>query len=133
MKVAQITGWSGAGKTTLIVELIKLYMAQGLTVGAIKHTHHQLDQVDDREDSDTGRFRAAGATAVMLAGPEEAILGTRRIRYERPTDLLAAFATSVVIVEGFKSYTGWPRIEVRKEARLSAADAAKLLDLAWRK
>jgi molybdopterin-guanine dinucleotide biosynthesis protein B len=128
MNVAQIVGWSGAGKTTLIVELIRLYVARGLTVGAIKHTHHDLDGIDLRGGGDTARFLAAGAGSVMLAGNEEAIIDTRRIRYERPPDLLAAFTNDVVLVEGFKSFTGWPRVEVRPDARPSAAAVAAILD-----
>lgn len=132
MNVAQIVGWSGNGKTTLIVELIRLYVARGLTVGAMKHTHHDLAGIDPRQGGDTAQFLAAGAEPVILAGNDEAIVGTHRIRYENPPDLLAVFATEVVIVEGFKSFTGWPRIEVSADARPDAAEVAAILDRIWR-
>jgi len=35
MKVAAITGFSGAGKTTLVTQLIARYVAEGLRVGAV--------------------------------------------------------------------------------------------------
>jgi molybdopterin-guanine dinucleotide biosynthesis protein MobB len=128
MNVAQIVGWSGVGKTTLIVELIRLYVARGLTVGAIKHTHHELN---DRNEGDTARLLAAGAVVVMLAGEQEAIVGTTRIRYETPQELLVSFDTDIVFVEGFKRFDGWPRIDVDRDARPDPAEVAAILDRIW--
>lgn len=109
MKVAAITGFSGSGKTTLIVRLIEHFVAQGMTVGAIKHTHHPLND-DDR--GDTAKFRRAGANPVILAGDGEALIDpATRIRYEDPGDLLAHFATDVVLIEGFKGRGPWPRFQ----------------------
>jgi molybdopterin-guanine dinucleotide biosynthesis protein B len=132
MNVAQIVGWSGAGKTMLVVELIRLFVARGLTVGAIKHTHHDLNELDVPAGGDTAMFLAAGASTVILAAQNEATDGTSRLRYETPPDLLDAFTNDIVIIEGFKSFTGWPRIEVRRDARPSAAEVAAILDRIWR-
>jgi len=115
MRVAAITGWSGSGKTTLIVESIARLVAQGVRVAAIKHTHHPLN---DRDEGDTARFRAAGARPVILAGDGEAVVFSEnptRVVYNDPRDLLAHLnGAEVVLVEGFKSYNGWPRIEARE-------------------
>jgi molybdopterin-guanine dinucleotide biosynthesis adapter protein len=109
-----ITGVSGTGKTTLIVRLIEQLVREGRSVGAIKHTHHPLND-DDR--GDTARFRAAGADPVMLAGDDEAIVDrTARIRYSDPAELLAHFATDVVLIEGFKGRGPWPRFEASETA-----------------
>jgi molybdopterin-guanine dinucleotide biosynthesis protein B len=130
MKVAQVAGWSGAGKTTLITALIRLFVARGERVGAIKHTHHPLN---DGLSGDTGRFSEAGASLVMLAGDGEAVLGGQRVRYGDPSELLAQFAgCDVVIVEGFKRFEGWPRIDVNRDDGSDPADAAAILDRIWR-
>ena len=132
MRVAAITGFSGAGKTTLIVQLIQRYVGEGLRVGAIKHTHHPMNE---ENRGDTARFRAAGAEPVILAGAGEAVIfrasGTTRIVYERPRDLLAHFAGDVVLVEGFKELGEWPKVSISSDARPSVAELAGNLDRLW--
>ncbi len=133
MKVAAITGFSGAGKTTLITQLIARYIAQGLRVGAIKHTHHPLNE---ENRGDTARMRAAGADPVILAGPGEAVIfhatGTSRVRYMRPRDLLEHFDHDIVMVEGFKELGDWPKISISANARPTADELATNLDRIWR-
>jgi molybdopterin-guanine dinucleotide biosynthesis protein B len=130
MNVAQIAGWSGAGKTTLIAGLIRLFAARGERVGAIKHTHHPLNV---ERTGDTATFLDAGASVVMLAGDGEAIVNGLRVRFATPPDLLAHFAScDVVLVEGFKQFEGWPRIEVSRDERCDAAEVAAILDRIWR-
>lgn len=127
MFVAAIVGPSGSGKTTLIRELIRTFVAEGRSVGAIKHTHHPLNE---ERRGDTKRFADAGADPVIFAGDGEAVVferdGTRRITFAAPADLLHEFGTEVVIVEGFKEYDGWPRIltPVTAEEALAALRAA---------
>lgn len=129
MFVAAIIGPSGSGKTTLIQELIRTFVAEGRTVGAIKHTHHRLNE---ERRGDTQRFADAGADPVVFAGDGEAVVferdGTRRIRFDSPRDLLAQFATDIVIVEGFKQYDGWPRIDTP----IGFDDALKKLREIWK-
>lgn len=133
MNVAAITGSSGAGKTTLLVQLIARYVAEGLRVGAIKHTHHHLNE---ENRGDTARMRAAGAEPVILAGPGQAVIfradGTTRVPYARPRDLLVHFDHDVVLVEGFKELGDWPQISVSADARPTADELAANLDRIWR-
>lgn len=133
---AAIVGLSGSGKTTLIESLIRLYAARGLRVAAIKHTHHPLN---DRDEGDTARFLRAGASPVILAGEGEAVVfpAGERVGYESPLDLLAHEppATShqpvLVLIEGFKHFDGWPRIEVVRGQWRDAAEVAAALDRIW--
>ena len=126
MHAVAITGWSGTGKTTLIVELIARLVARGMRVAAIKHTHHALN---DRDEGDTARFRAAGAEPVILAGNHEAVVfasqTTKRVAFDDPRELLTHIDADVVFIEGFKSYDGWPRIEI--DGR-TAEDVTAILD-----
>lgn len=134
MKVAAITGFSGAGKTTAIEGLIRHYVAGGAHVGAIKHTHHP---VNDENKGDTARFLAAGATPVILAGAREATIfranePPQRVAFENPPDLLEHFHCDIVLVEGFKDQSVWPRIELTENEWRSAGELGANLDRIWR-
>jgi molybdopterin-guanine dinucleotide biosynthesis protein B len=134
MKVAAITGYSGAGKTTLIVALIRRFVAAGERVGAIKHTHHVLNE---ERRGDTGAFLDAGAEPVVFAGNGEAGVfrhnGVARARYADERELLQFFGDDdIVLIEGFKSSEAWPKVELGSERRMSADDAAAILDRIWR-
>jgi molybdopterin-guanine dinucleotide biosynthesis protein B len=133
MKVAAITGFSGSGKTTLIVALIRRYLAEGKRVGAIKHTHHPLNE---ERRGDTGRFQDAGAEPVILASGGEAVVfregGTSRTRYGSPRELLRHFDADIVLVEGFKELGEWPKVQISSDARPTLEELAGKLDTIWR-
>jgi molybdopterin-guanine dinucleotide biosynthesis protein B len=118
VRVLAVIGASRSGKTTLVAELIRECVARGERVGAIKHTHHPLNE-EDR--GDTRVFREAGAEPVMLAGDGEAVIfrgdATERIAFAQPRELLEHFDTDVVLIEGFKQADDWPRYTV-EEARI---------------
>jgi molybdopterin-guanine dinucleotide biosynthesis adapter protein len=125
MRVLAVVGPSGSGKTTLLVALIRHFVTEGRSVGAIKHTHHALSAVNR---GDTAAFIEAGAHPVILAGDREAIVfGVGRVEFDSPADLLSHFDTDLVLVEGFKEFDGWPRIEA-----MSFRDALTHLEQIWR-
>ena len=65
MKVVGFAGYSGAGKTTLVEQLIPALKLRGLRVSVVKHAHHDFDI--DQPGKDTYRHRQAGAFEVLVA------------------------------------------------------------------
>jgi molybdopterin-guanine dinucleotide biosynthesis protein B len=133
MRIAAFVGTSGAGKTALLVALIRHFVTAGESVGAIKHTHHPLN---DERRGDTAKFADAGADPVILAGDGQAILfsadSARHISYRIPSDLLDYFTTDIVLIEGFKTFGGWPKIEVDGSRPPSPSEAVAILEQIWR-
>lgn len=116
MRMIGLAGWSGAGKTTLIVKLIPFLRARGFTVSTVKHAHHAFDI--DQPGKDSYLHREAGASEVLIAsdrrfalihelhGADEPCLA-ELLRRMSPVDLL--------LVEGFKR-DAQAKIEVHRAA-----------------
>jgi len=116
MKVFGLAGYSGAGKTTLIERLLPLFVARGLAVSLIKHTHHDFDL--DRPGKDSFRHREAGASQVMLVCDQRWVLMNELRGAPEPTleeQLSRLTPCDLVLVEGFK-YTAIPKLEVHRPA-----------------
>ncbi len=116
MRIIGITGWSGAGKTTLIIKLIPLLTARGLTVSTLKHAHHMFDV--DTPGKDSYEHRAAGATEVLIASKNRfALMHELRDAPEPPLEVLLGklSAVDLVLIEGFKR-APHPKIEVFRQA-----------------
>jgi molybdopterin-guanine dinucleotide biosynthesis protein B len=115
-RVLGVTGWSGSGKTALLIRLIPVLVARGLHVATLKHAHHAFDV--DQPGKDSYEHRKAGASEVIissarrwvqmheLGGEPEATLAFLLERV-RPCDL--------VLVEGFKR-EAHPKLEVYRPA-----------------
>jgi len=71
MKVFSIVGWSGCGKTALMIRLIQQLKQKNLRVMAVKRVH-QYDL--QPETKDTYRFLEAGADEVCMAAAKEIML-----------------------------------------------------------
>jgi molybdopterin-guanine dinucleotide biosynthesis adapter protein len=65
MKVIGFSGYSGAGKTTLVERLIASLAMAGQRVSVVKHAHHDFDI--DHPGKDSWRHRQAGAFEVVIA------------------------------------------------------------------
>ncbi len=106
MNVFGLVGWSGAGKTTLMVALLQELASRGVSVSTMKHAHHNFDV--DKPGKDSYEHRAAGAREVLvtsanrwalmheLQGAPEPDIDTL-IRRMSPVDLL--------LIEGFKHHS----------------------------
>jgi molybdopterin-guanine dinucleotide biosynthesis protein B len=115
-RIIGFAGWSGAGKTTLMVNLLPCLIARGLAVSTLKHAHHRFDV--DVPGKDSFEHRRAGASQVMVASGVRWALMTELRTPREPTlpELLARMdPVDLVIIEGFKR-DAHPKIEVHRAA-----------------
>ena len=116
MKIFGFAGFSGAGKTTLIEQLIPRFVMEGLKVSLIKHAHHGFDL--DKPGKDSFRFRESGALEVMLVSDHRWVL-MHELRGQAEPSLEEQMARmspcDLVLVEGFKA-TAIPKLEVHRAA-----------------
>jgi molybdopterin-guanine dinucleotide biosynthesis protein B len=110
--VVGVVGASGAGKTSLLEQLLPALRARGLAVGAVKHASHGFEA--DRPGKDSQRLYAAGADAVALvSGRQVACFARPAPGGPRLRDALAALppGLDLVLVEGF-SWEPIPRVVI---------------------
>ena len=116
MRVIGFAGFSGAGKTTLIVRLIPELNRRGFSVSTIKHAHHGFDV--DRPGKDSYEHRAAGAHEVLVVSANRLALMRELRGAPEPSlaDLLRLVApVDLILIEGFKR-DSLPKIEVYRAA-----------------
>ncbi len=103
MKMLGLAGWSGSGKTSLMMRLLPELIARGISVSTMKHAHHDFDI--DQPGKDSYVHRSAGAREVLVASTQRwALMHEHRgeadpsaaelMRHMTPVDLL--------LIEGFK-------------------------------
>jgi molybdopterin-guanine dinucleotide biosynthesis protein B len=98
-----LAGWSGSGKTSLVVRLLPELIGRGLSVSTMKHAHHAFDV--DQPGKDSHDHRMAGATEVMVASASRwALMHEHRGAPEPAVAELMQRMTPVdlLLVEGFK-------------------------------
>ena len=116
MRVIGLAGWSGAGKTALLVKLVPELKGRGLTVSTLKHAHHAFEV--DEPGKDSFEHRAAGAQEVLVASERRwALMHELRDEPEPGlAELLSRLSpVDLVVVEGFKTSVH-PKIEVHRAA-----------------
>jgi len=111
MKVVSVVGFSGTGKTRLIVRLIGELRARGLKVAAVKRCSHGFTL--DTEGKDTDAFTRAGASGVAMVSPEGwAAVGPDGAPAAPSLGARLFPEADLLLVEGGKDEPGTPRIEV---------------------
>lgn len=116
MRMIGLAGWSGAGKTSLIVKLIPALRARGLSVSTLKHAHHAFDI--DKPGKDSFLHREAGATEVLVASANRFALMHELRGAPEPglRELLVRLSpVDLVLVEGYKKEPH-VKIEVHRTA-----------------
>lgn len=120
-----LLGDSGAGKTTLAVDLVARWRAAGLRVGYVKHASHGFEM--DRPGKDSARATAAGADGVVVTGPGGTAFLEPQERAEDPRALVARFLADrdVVVLEGFRD-AALPSVAIAAPGEGADAAAARL-------
>ena len=114
MKIFGLAGWSGSGKTTVMVNLLPELIQRGFSVSTVKHAHHKFDI--DRPGKDSYEHRRAGATEVMISSINRwALMHELSDNNDLPlTELMEHMSpVDLLIVEGFK-WEPHPKIEIHR-------------------
>ncbi|KPA53990.1 molybdopterin-guanine dinucleotide biosynthesis protein B [Photobacterium leiognathi subsp. mandapamensis] len=111
-------GFSGSGKTTLLEKVIPLLTQNGIRLGLIKHSHHDIEP--DVPGKDSYRLRHAGCGQTLLATKSRHMLYFEYPEEERKdpelNDCLAQLDHSkldLVLIEGFREQP-FPKIEIHR-------------------
>ena len=116
MKVMGIVGWSGSGKTSLLVEVLPILKGHGLAVSTMKHAHHRFDV--DKPGKDSFRHREAGASEVLVVTSSRWVLMHESREEPEPSiESLIERMTPVdlLLIEGFKTHHH-PKLEIHRES-----------------
>jgi molybdopterin-guanine dinucleotide biosynthesis protein B len=116
MKVMGIVGWSGSGKTSLLIQVLPILKERGLRVSTMKHAHHWFD-VDTR-GKDSFRHREAGASEVLVVTSSRWVLMHESREEPEPSiEALIERMTPVdlLLIEGFKTHPH-PKLEIHRQS-----------------
>ncbi|MHA2377854.1 MAG: molybdopterin-guanine dinucleotide biosynthesis protein B [Candidatus Thorarchaeota archaeon] len=97
MRIFAVSGYSGTGKTTLVVALIEGLKARGHSVSTVKSS---MEDIMPPEKSDTWKHLRAGAEMTVLQGPS-----STTIRFKERVSLsktLHLIDSDLLLVEGMK-------------------------------
>lgn len=119
-----VVGESGAGKTTLIVKLIRELTVRGFQVAAIKHSRHEVSM--DQPGKDTALMQEAGATAVALVCSGRVFLRLDAPEPWTAEDIVLRLfpRADLVLVEGFREEK-IPKIAVLRKQLPESGEPAK--------
>ena len=111
--VYSFIAYSGTGKTTVMVGLIKELKRRGLKVAAIKHDAHDFEI--DREGKDSYRMSKAGsAITVILSNSKCAFVENRPVDIAKIIERIED--VDLILTEGY-SHGNWNKIGIyRKES-----------------
>ncbi|MGO1059372.1 molybdopterin-guanine dinucleotide biosynthesis protein B [Planococcus sp. FY231025] len=127
LKILQVVGYKDSGKTTLMLELVRLADATGKRVATVKHHGHSGALEMPAEGTDSMRLFRQGAASSIVYG--DGVIQQHIRKKEPAVEGLIAMAAQpgidLVLVEGFKTASYEKIAMVRSED-----DWGKLKDLA---
>jgi molybdopterin-guanine dinucleotide biosynthesis protein MobB len=130
MRIFGIAGFKNAGKTTLVVDLVREMTRRGLRVATVKHAHHEFDI--DHPGKDSFLHRQAGAAEVIVSSARRWAHISELNESPEPSleELLAHLGdVDLVLIEGYK-HGGHPRLEVRRSGQADGLLAAEHSEIA---
>lgn len=110
--VFAFVGYSGSGKTTVIVKIIRNLKDKGLRMAVVKHDGHSFEI--DHDGKDSRIFSEAGAIVSVITSKDKTAMIEHRPRVLE--DLLSRIEhVDIVLIEGFKN-ASLPKIGVSRRA-----------------
>lgn len=115
-RLISVVGKKNAGKTTLVVALVKELVRRGHRVMSIKHGSHPF-QVDEEGRDSWRHMHEGGAERVVMETPNQRVVISKISEQKGPRELAELYLSDAefVIVEGFKD-ADIPKIEVFRKA-----------------
>lgn len=115
LPICLLAGPSQSGKTTLMEGLLGALGERGVVCATVKHHRGHVEV--DRPGKDTWRHRRAGAKATFFVTDGEIAAFFDRPPDVSPSDLarLCPPEVRLLLVEGFKGMTGYPRVELVRQ------------------
>ncbi len=108
MKIIQVAGRSGSGKTSFIIKLVPELEKKG-RVAVIKHLGDHDFRLENGKD--TTLFFSAGATVSVGIDNQKSVAAIRTTRLEDVLKFLSGQGIEFAIIEGFKNYA-FPKIVI---------------------
>jgi molybdopterin-guanine dinucleotide biosynthesis protein B len=114
--IVGIAAWSGTGKTTLLLNLIAIFVEKKIRVAVVKHAHHTFEI--DYPGKDSYELRKAGATQVLVGSKKRWALIAETHNDNEPgleehLTHLDQDSLDLILVEGFKP-VAIPKIELHR-------------------
>lgn len=118
MKVLQVVGFKNSGKTTLVLQLLKIAERLGKSTAVIKHHGHGGALGMPPADTDSTRFFDGGAESSIAFGEGVIQLHMRKpsARLEELIALVQNTAPDLILIEGCKDAKHDKIVLLRSEA-----------------
>lgn len=112
--VIVFSGYSNSGKTTFIEIFIKFLKEKNIKVSVVKH-HKDLFELSNY-GKDSSKYYSCGAESICLFSDLESIIIKRNPVEKTLSEIIKNISNvDLILVEGFKSDTIYPKIELYRE------------------
>ncbi|MCG3224270.1 MAG: molybdopterin-guanine dinucleotide biosynthesis protein B [Candidatus Heimdallarchaeota archaeon] len=127
-RIIQIVGLSNSGKTTLILDMIKIFTKQNLSVATIKSARNHTS-VSSGKDSDMFLTQGAMSSTISFSNVTQITTTKKTTLSELIGDIQSLSEPDIILVEGFKGEEGYDKILVWSEKFKENIDLFNLTNL----